>query len=362
MWRCSAYLYKASALRDHASMGLRPKPGFAIRHLPWIVLAPALGALLGAAPLLSPTPARQSDTPTEEIVANLAAGRVVIAVVKQAILIGTVENPIEAGSRPPVPVPISTDRAGIVLGAVDWFSPSSHQELARLDQELPHLRSHLIAMAPQLAAKGGDEATDIEAVGQGLLERLDQVAPDLHGKLDLPESEPLAELIVIDYLPSYGPEVWQLSYGIEQEEEDNDYWTTRVLRPGYLQFWPPEKGQPHTLVEFEYPPDNAPPTLLELLRNHDPRLDKITSSDPKMAEAANRFLEGDSNKISVADATQFLRAALDAIAPPNARETMASITEEDGFSWILAPPPEPRSTVAQPERPAGAPTLATPRN
>lgn len=341
-------------------MAFSPKLGFAPFGLRWIVLALALGGLLGVAPLVPPILARQTDTPTEEVVANLAAGRVVIAVVKQAILIGTVENPIEAGSHPPIPVPIATDRVGIVLGAVDWFSPSSHQELARLDQELPHLRSHLIAMAPQLAAKGGDEATDIEAVGEGLLERLDQVAPELHGKLDLPDSEPLAELIMVNYLPSYGPEVWQLSYGIEQEEEDNDYWTTRVLRPGYLQFWPPEKGEPRTLVEFDYPPDDAAPTLLKLLRDHDPRLDKVTSSDPTMADVANRLLQGESNKVSLADATQFLRAALDAIAPPSARETMASISEEDGFSWILAPPPEPKSAVSEQGRPAGAPSLAAP--
>ncbi|HEX4076817.1 MAG TPA: hypothetical protein VHX49_15565 [Candidatus Acidoferrales bacterium] len=309
--------------------------------------------------------AQQQGTPTDEVVANLAAGRVVIAVVKDAILVGTVEDPIEAGSHPPIPVPISTDHVGVVLGAVDWLSPSSHQELARLDQELPHLRSHLVTQGPHIAGAGGgggDEATDIEAVGQGLLERLDQVVPDLHEKLDLPDAEPIAELIVVDYLPSYGPEVWQLSYGFQQEEEDNDYWTTRVQRPGYLQFWPPEKGQPKTLVEFSYPPDSPPPSLLELLRNHDPRLAKVTASDPKMAAVANRLLQGESNKVNLTDATQFLRAALDAIAPPNARETMASISEEDGFAWILAPPSEPRPPTAQQDRPAGAPSLATPSN
>jgi hypothetical protein len=342
-------------------MGLSSKPDSAFRHSFWLAFALALGACLGAMPFWLRAQAQQPDTPTEEIVANLAAGRVVIAVVKDAILVGTVENPIEQGSHPPIPVPIATDRLGVVLGAVDWLSPSSHQELARLDRELPHLRPELVAPTPHIGAvQGGGEATDIEAVGQGLLERLDQVAPQLHAKLDLPESEPLAELIVADYLPGYGPEVWQLSYGIEQEEQDNDYWTTRVLRPTYLQFWPPEKGQPRTLVEFAYPPDHAPPTLLELLRNHDPRLEKITASDPKMAQVANRFLEGESNKISAADATQFLRAALDAIAPANVPETVARITEEDGFSWILAPPPEPKSALVPSARPAGAPTLMGP--
>jgi hypothetical protein len=339
-------------------MALPLRTGFAFRHSRSIVCVLTLGGLLAVAPLWLRTHAQQPGTPTEEIVANLAAGRVVIAVVKDAILVGTVENPIEEGAHPPIPIPISTDRIGIVLGAVDWLSPSSHQELARLDQELPHLRPQLVAPTPHIGPTGGgDEATDIEAVGQGLLERLDQVAPQLHAKLDLPESEPLVELVVADYLRGYGPEVWQLTYGIQQEEQDNDYWTTRVLRPTYLQFWPPEKGQPRTLVEFEYPPDNPPPTLLELLRNHDPRLEKITASDRKIAEVANRFLQGESNKVSAADATQFLRAALDAISPPNARETMARITEEDGFAWILAPPPEPKSAAAPQARPAGAPTL-----
>ncbi len=66
--------------------------------------------------------------------ADLAAGRVVIAVVKDAILIGSVENPIEAETRPPAPVEIESSRVGIILGAVDWFSPSSRREVARLEQ------------------------------------------------------------------------------------------------------------------------------------------------------------------------------------------------------------------------------------
>jgi hypothetical protein len=360
MRRHSAYLYKKGPLRDDRGMAFASKPDSAFRRRLSVALL-AIGVPFAAMPLLYPAWAQQPGTPTDEVVANLAAGRVVIAVVKDAILVGTVENPIEVGAHPPIPVPIATDRLGVLLGAVDWLSPSSHQELARLDQELPHLRSHLIAPEPHIGVvEGGGEASDIEAIGQGLLERLDQVAPDLHSKVDLPETEPLAELIVVDILPGYGPEVWQLSYGIEQEEDDNDYWSTRVLRPSYLQFWPPEKGQPHTLVEFAYPTDGAPPTLLELLRNRDPRLEKIMSSDPKMATLANRLLEGESNKISAADATQFLRAALDAIAPPNARETMASITEDNGFTWILAPPPEPKAATSLNERPADAPTLTGP--
>jgi hypothetical protein len=304
----------------------------------------------------------RSDTPTEETVANLAAGRVVIAVVRGAILIGTVENPIEADTRVPAPVALGSLRLGVILGAVRWTSPSTQRDIARLDQELPQLRSHLIASGPRLLdGQAGAEAGDIEAVGQGLLERLAEVARNLHAKVDMPTADPLAELILVDYLPSYGPEIWQLSYGVKQEEEQPGYWTTRVLRPSYLQFWPPEYGQPRTLVEFAYPTENPPPTLFDLLRRKDPRLEKIIASDAKMAEVANHFLQGESVKVLPADATQFLRAALSAVSPPNARQTMAILQQESGFDWILAPGPEATQPAYQsPQRPDGAPTLTSP--
>ena len=304
---------------------------------------------------------QQDTTPTDETVANLAAGRVVIAVVKNAILVATLENPIEAETRPPTPVPLATTRIGVLLGPVLWWSPNSKAELASLDQELPQLRSRVLAVLPHLQAEqGGAEATDMESIGQGLFERLNDVAQNLHTKVDLPANEPLIQLVITDYLPGYGPEIWQLSFGIKQQEEQSGYWTTRVLHPAYLQFWPPEKGQPHTLVEFAYPPENAPQQLLDLLRQKDPRIEKILTADPKMAEVAAHFLQGESGKVGAADATQFLRATLDAIAPPNARETMAIITEDNGYEWILAPPPEPKSNLQRTDRPAGAPSLQKP--
>jgi hypothetical protein len=322
-----------------------------------------LGVLAIALLLSAPRMAAQDQpaAPNEETVASLAAGRVVIAVVKGAILIGTIENPIEPDTHPPTPVAIAGERAGVILGAVRWSSPSSREEYARLDEDLPHLRSREITQAPQLAADPvGVEATDLEAVGKGLLDRLNQVAENLHEKVELPANEPLAELILAGYQRGYGPEVWQLVYAMKQREEEAGYWTTRVLLPSYVQLWPPEKGQPRTLIEFAYPPENAPPTLLELLRQKDPRLEKLISSDPKIASVARLLLSGDSIRLLPADATQFLRAALDAIAPPNTRETMAIISEDTGFAWILAPPSEKPLLRAQPDRPAGAPSLLHP--
>jgi hypothetical protein len=308
-----------------------------------------------------PTAAQQvQDVPTEEVVVNFAAGRVVIAVVKDAILIGTIENQIEPQTHPPIPVQMNGRRAGILLGAVDWFSPSSQLQLARLDNELPHLHGHFAVASPHInQVQNTAEAADLEAVGQNLFERMNVVAGNLHGKLDWPPAEPVAQLILADYVQGYGPEVWQLSFTLNQEMQRLDYYDTHISHPAYLQSWPPEKGQPHTLMEFQYPPENATPTLLDLLRRKDPRFEKICASDAKLREVADYFLGGQSGKIIAADATQFLRAALAVLAPPNARQTMASIGLETGFEWILRPPPEPKraTSQAEEERPADAPSL-----
>jgi hypothetical protein len=324
-------------------------------------LASAALALTLLAAAAQAAPQEQNAALTEETVASLAAGRVVIAVVKGGILVGTIENPIEADTHPPTPVAIGSARLGVILGAVRWSSPSSRQEIARLDEDLPHLRSRAITQAPHLTTDPvGTEATDLEVVGQGMLDRLNDVAQNLHDKVDLPSGEPLIELILAGYQPEYGPEVWHLAYTMKQHEEKPGYFTTRVLLPSYAQFWPPEKGQPRTLIEFAYPPENPPTTLLELLRQKDPRLQKLIAADPKMAEVANRFLVGESNKALPGDATQFLRAALDAIAPPKTRETMAIITEDNGFAWVLPPAPETPLPGLRPARPNEAPSLLHP--
>src|SRR5262249_24723668 len=157
------------------------------------------------------------------------------------------------------------------------------------------------------AEQGGEEATDVESIGQGLLERLNEVAQSLHGKVHLAANQPLLRLVVADYLPGYGPEVWRLDYGMKQQEEQAGYWTTRVLRPAFLQFAPRERGPPRPFVGSPSPRESAPEPLLDLLKQKDSRLEKVIASDPKMSQVAHQFLEGDSNKIPAADATQFLR-------------------------------------------------------
>jgi hypothetical protein len=306
--------------------------------------------------------------PSEEIVANLAAGRVIVAVVKDAIIVATVENPIEPQTHPPIPVQLNSRRVGVLLGAVDWFSPSSEVQLARLDKELPNLRAQIAAEAPGVnptlaQSQANVEATDLEIVGQGIVQRLNRVASNLHGKIVLPPNEPIVQLILAGFVPNYGPEVWQLSFDLTQEMRKLDYYDTHITRPVYLQFWPPEKTQLHTLLEFQYPPENKSPELLELLKAKDPRIEKICSADPKMRDVADRFLQGDYKKILAADATQFLRAALSATTDPKSRQTMAVVNAETGFEWILKPPVEPKSAApqeAEKDRPPEAPSLLGP--
>jgi hypothetical protein len=64
-----------------------------------------------------------------------------------------------------------------------------------------------------------------------------------------------------------------------------------------------------------------------------------------MRDVADGLLGGQSNKLLSMDATQFLRAALAVLAPPNARQTLAAIGLETGFEWILRPPVEPKRPI-----------------
>jgi len=167
-------------------------------------------------------------------------------------------------------------------------------------------------------------------------------------------------LILADYMEGYGPEIWQLSFTLRQSMQREDYFDTHVSLPQYVQSWPPEKGQPHTFVEFHYPPEDVVPSLIDLIRNKDAGIEKLCSSDAKMRNVRDHFLQGESIKVPAVDAIQFLRAAIGIIASPNSRQTIATISVESGFQWILQPAPEPKNPRLEKERPEGAPSLLHP--
>jgi hypothetical protein len=288
-----------------------------------------------------------------EIVANLAAGRVEIYPARDAIVIGTVEKHIEPDSHPPMIVTISSRHLGILLGAAEWVMPGSGRPPVRLNQPLSVSSG---PPRPQLQP-GSDQAGDIEAIGLAFLERLRPLAGELHRKVSLQPDEPLVELLLIGNDEGYGPEVWLLKYRIEQNILRGEYWQTRVLRPSYTQLYPPEKGQPRTLIEVRYPPDDASPGLLDLVKQNDPRLARLRSSDIPIARALEHLQSGDSQKALPDDAAAFLRAALPAVFGTESQLALGVLSQQHGLEWLLEPAEPPQRTEESKPREPGAPTL-----
>lgn len=306
--------------------------------------------LVVAVVLLATRPLNAQD----EIVANLAAGRVVIDVAKGGIVIGAIEQHVEANSRPPIVFPINDRRIGILLGAAEWVVPSSKSGPVRLDRTISRLSREA---APHKEPGQADQASDIEAIGVAFLEKLRTMAEQLHHKIDLPSDAPLVELLLIDYQPEYGPEVWLLQYRIKQEQLRGDFWQTKTLRPSYTQLYPPEKHQPRTLVEVHYPSEAAPPTVLELLRQNDPRLASVGRAAPKSLKVIDNINNGKSPASPVEDAATFLHDVLDPLAGTENRIVLGVLREERGWEWIVAPP-EPLEKAAEDKtRPPEAPSL-----
>jgi hypothetical protein len=291
----------------------------------------------------------------QEVVANLAAGRVVIYVAKDGIVIGANENRLEAESRTPVFVPLSSKRVAVLLGAVEWLMPGTGRPPMRLDREFPRL----IGLATYQPRLQQEQSSDLEPFGLAMLDPLRRAAQQLTRKMELGPEEPILEMLLVGYEEQYGPEVWLLKYRTVQEPLRGDYWRTRVLRPSYDQLYPPEKDQPRTLVEVRYPPEDAGPSLLELLQQSDPRLTPLRTSNAQAVRAAEKLTRGESNKGLLDDAVVFLRASLDAVAQPDTAQGIAVIKETTGFEWILAPPQalqKAEEADSKPREP-GAPSL-----
>lgn len=307
-----------------------------------------------------PPPAvRAQDNSSQEVAVNLAEGRVIICAAKDGIVVATADAHSEPGSHQPVVIALSALRAGVLLGAVEWIRPESSDKPIRLDSELERIAG--AALNTSGRPKYSDAATDIESIGVALLERVREVAGQLHHKINMGEDEPLLRLVLVDYVPDYGPEAWTVDYHIRQDALTNDYWRTRVLRPSYSQVYPPEKGQPRTLIEVRYPPANratAEPELLDLLRQNDPRLARLRLANETLTKSVAFVAGGESQKSVAASDADFLRAALPVVTPPETKLTMALIDFDRGFKWLIQPPASatPAPANEKPREP-DAPTL-----
>lgn len=289
----------------------------------------------------------------DEIVANLAGGRVIVHVARDKIIFAAIDQPVEANSIPPRLLSIDARHIGILLGASEWRLTADPKPI-RLDKDFPHVSGK----NPNYASNADEVEPDLETIGVAFLERLRPLVSQLHHKIEFKPEEALFEVVIIGYAPDdYGPEVWTVEYRIQQEEiaTRGDFWQTRILRPRFTQLYPPEKHAPKTLVEVRYPETIQGPSLLQLIQGNDPDIEKVSHGDPKFLKVAESIDRGQANKAVPEDATDFLRAVLPLIAE-KARFFMGTINE-GGFDWVV-PPDEPVEKAKEDKnQPPDAPTL-----
>lgn len=292
----------------------------------------------------------------DEIVANLAGGRVIVLVASDGIVFGAIDHPLEAKSVPPRVATVGSSHIGVFFGASEWQVPAQPQPI-RLDRTSTDVRS---ANTPQNIYRTPDSGEpDLELIGVAYLEKLRPLVSQLHHKIDLKPDEPLMEIVLIGYAQGYGPEVWLIDYGAEQQSisATSDFWQTRILRPRFTQLYPPEKHQPKTLIETRFPANLQEVPLLGLIQQSDLRIAQLQSSDARFSKVVEHIERGTANKVTVQEAGDFLRAALPLLAG-KAQFVAGTMGENGGFEWIV-PPQEPRqkARVEDKNRPADAPTL-----
>ena len=290
-----------------------------------------------------------------EIVADLAAGRVIVHVAKDnTIIFAAVDEPVEAGSVPPRVVDLSTNHVGIVLGASEWRMPADPNPV-RLDKAFRR-----VGQPDEHYETSGEADQDLETIGIGFLEKLRPLVEQLHHQIDIAPDDPILELVIIGFGPkNYGPEVWTAEYRVEQEQVGvrGEYWQTRVLRPRFTQLYPPEKHATHTLVEARYPTSMKGPALQDLIDGNDPRIAQLRSAEPRFDKVLELVHRGEAQKAAPLDAADFLRAVLPLVAKSHGF-ILAKMEEQHGFDWIV-PPEEPIEKLknADKNRPPEAPTL-----
>ena len=302
--------------------------------------------------LVQDAPAQERER-GDEIVANLAGGRVIIHVARDKIVFAAIDQAVEPNSIPPRVLSIDHSHIGVLLGASEWRIPADPKPV-RLDKDFPRVPGR----NPHYAADPDEVAPDLDVIGIAFLERLRPLVSQLHHKIEFKPDEALFEVVIIGFAPEdYGPEVWTLEYRIQQEEiaTRGDFWQTRLLRPRFTQLYPPEKHAPKTLVEIRYPETIQGPTLQQLIQGNDPDIEKVSRGDPKFTKVAESIDCGQANKAAPEDATDFLRAVLPLISE-KARFILGTVTE-GGFDWVV-PPDEPVEKAKEDRnQPPEAPTL-----
>jgi hypothetical protein len=314
-----------------------------------------LAVLLAGAGLCAGTASFAQEGHEDELVANLAGGRVIVDVARDSIIFAAIDQPVERNSVPPRVMDLDSMHIGVLLGASEWRYPSDPKPV-RMDRDFQRAGSR----DPHYERATGEAEPDLEILGEAFLEKLRPLVGQLHHKLDYASDEPLFQVVIIGYAPNnYGPEVWSLEYRIEQEQiaAREEYWQTRVLRPRYTQLYPPEKHAPRTVLEIRYPADAKGPTLPQLIEGNDPEIDHLGSTEGRFAKVLESMRRGQTQKVAAIDSIDFMRAVLP-LVNEGAHFILGTMDEDGGFKWLV-PPNEPveRAQKQDKNRPPEAPTL-----
>jgi hypothetical protein len=289
----------------------------------------------------------------DEIVANLAGGRVIVHVARDVIILAAIDQPVERNSIPPRVMDLDGTHVGILFGASEWRVPADPKPI-RLDRNFQRTGR------PDAHYQVGPDADpDLEAIGTSFLEELRPLVSQLHSKLDFSSDLPFFQFVLVGFAPNdYGPEVWEVEYRLEQEQvaTRGEYWQTRILRPRFTQLYPPEKHEARTLVESRYPPDMKGPTLREMIQSNDPKVVGLATGQPRFEKVIENLHGGQAQKAVPADAIDFMRAVLKVIAGDQPY-VLGTMEERRGFEWVV-PPAEPIEKAEEDKnRPPDAPTL-----
>lgn len=290
----------------------------------------------------------------DEIVANLAGGRVIVHVAREVIIFAAINHSVEPDSVPPRVMGLDFTHIGVLLGASEWRMPADPKPI-RLDRNF----QRAAARDTRYQSTPGEAETDLETIGTAFLEKLRPLVAQLHHKLDFSPDDPIFQLVLIGYAPAdYGPEVWVVEYHMEQEQiaTHGEYWQTRLLRPRFTQLYPPEKHAPRTLVESRYPPGMRGPTLAELIQGNDPRITPLGARELRFEKVIENLHAGQAQKAAAVDSTDFMRAVLPLIAG-DAPFVLGTMDERRGLNWVV-PPTEPVEKAEEDKnRPPETPTL-----
>ena len=296
----------------------------------------------------------QEQAREDEMVANLAGGRVIVHVARDVIIFAAIDQPVEQNSIPPRVMGLDSAHVGILLGASEWRTPADPKPI-RVD----HNFQRVGARDPRYETAPGEAEPDLETIGAAFLEKLRPLAGQLHHKIDFPPDLPLFEVVIIGEAPNdYGPEVWVAEYFMEQEmiATRGEYWQTRLLRPRFTQLYPPEKHAPRILVESRYPPALKGPTLEEMIKSNDPRIGAVLQN-ARFEKVLENLRGGTAQKAAAVDSADFMRAVLPLIAG-DAHFILGTLGGQHGsLEWIV-PPSEPVEKAREDKnRPPEAPTL-----